>query len=305
MMQETAVPGPQGTLNVARGPASGPPLALFHGVLRGWRDFAPLLPAWLPRQEVFAIDFRGHGRSDRGSGFQPERFAVEDGCGSKPPPRTSCYRVLDYVEDAVAVLQTIDRPTVVYGHSLGAMVAAASAAQQPERVHALILEDPPFETMGARIRETPFHSQFLGLQPLAGSSLAIPDLARELAEVRIVNPATGQATRLGDVRDPTALRFSARYLREVDPRVLLPIVAGEWLAGYDLDAVLRGIRCPTLVLQADPACGGMLTDVDADRLRQSIADCTCVRLPGVGHLIHWQATEATLRLVTGFLESLS
>ena len=38
---------------------------------------------------------------------------------------------------------------------------------------ALILEDPPFETMGVRIRETVFHSQFLGMQPLAGSEKSV------------------------------------------------------------------------------------------------------------------------------------
>ena len=63
-------------------------------------------------------------------------------------------------------------------------------------------------------------------------------------------------------------------------------------------------RCPVLLLQGDVAAGGMLRDEDADRLAARLPDCTRIRLPGVGHLIHWTHTEATLRLVTAFLESL-
>ena len=61
----------------------GRPLLFLHGVCRGWRDFAPVLPAVLPRWRVLAIDFRGHGKSDR----TPHE-----------------YHVADYALDALAVL---------------------------------------------------------------------------------------------------------------------------------------------------------------------------------------------------------
>src|SRR5262252_7523053 len=139
------------SLNFARGPEHGPPLVFLHGVLRCWQDFLPLIPALSQRWQVHALDFRGHGRS---------------------APRAFHYRVRDYVEDAEAILSRVcSAPAVICGHSLGAMVAlAAAAGPAADRCRALILEDPPFATMGSRIRQTIFHSQFVGMAPLAGSS---------------------------------------------------------------------------------------------------------------------------------------
>src|SRR5947209_9478255 len=95
------------SLNCARGPAHGPPMLFLHGVLRCWQDFLPLIAPLTTRWHVHALDFRGHGRSS---------------------PRSGRYRVVDYVEDAAAFLRHgCDEPAVVYGHSLGAMVALAVA----------------------------------------------------------------------------------------------------------------------------------------------------------------------------------
>ena len=92
------------------------------------------------------MDFRGHGESARSEGR---------------------YRVVDYVEDAARFLEEeIGRPAAVYGHSLGAMVAAATAARAPGMVMAVVLEDPPFHTMGRRIRETALHGFFSALRTL-------------------------------------------------------------------------------------------------------------------------------------------
>ena len=68
-------------INYAEGPPAGPPIVLLHGVTRRWVDFLPILPTLLLRWQVFALDFRGHGQSDRTPGQ---------------------YRVIDYVSDSVA-----------------------------------------------------------------------------------------------------------------------------------------------------------------------------------------------------------
>ena len=48
----------------------------------------------------------------------------------------------------------------------------------------------------------------------------------------------------------------------------------------------------------------MLTDADADEALGWMADCTRVRVPGVGHQIHWMQPETTYRLLTAFFESI-
>jgi pimeloyl-ACP methyl ester carboxylesterase len=84
------------------------PILCLHGLARGWQSFLPLIPTLALRWQVYALDQRGHGKSERANGY----FAI------------------DYVPDVVGFLHhEIRRPTVLYGHSLGAMVAAAVAAE--------------------------------------------------------------------------------------------------------------------------------------------------------------------------------
>lgn len=282
MFRESTFRSTEQVLNVARGPAAGPPLVLLHGVTRRWQDFSPLLAPLAARWEIFALDFRGHGKSQRAKG----------------------YRTIDYLHDAAALLRDIvPEPAVVYGHSLGAMVAAAVAAELPERVRAVVLEDPPWDTLGARIRETSFHRFFAGMQRVASEGGTVDELAHALAQIE-VRSSDGTSLKLGDVRDAASLRFGAACLKQIDPAVLQPITAGRWLEGYDREALLACIRCPTLLLQADFSAGGMLPDADADRAQRRITNCLRVRLDGVGHLMHWLARERVLSLVIGFVESL-
>src|SRR5687767_1190671 len=154
-------------LNVAIGPPHGPPLVLLHGVTRRWTDYSPLTSTLVAHYHLHALDFRGHGLSGRGNS----------------------YLVVDYLRDAESWIPSLSRslgePVVVYGHSLGAMVAAGVAATAPEAVRAVILEDPPYETMGLRIRQTPYYRQFMGMRELARRGGSADELARGLADVRV------------------------------------------------------------------------------------------------------------------------
>jgi pimeloyl-ACP methyl ester carboxylesterase len=271
-------------LNFARGPSAGPPLVLFHGVTRRWQDFLTLLPPLAFRWQVLAPDLRGHGRSDRARGR---------------------YLVADYVRDAVAFVhgQCIE-PAVLYGHSLGALVAAAVAAAVPEAVRAVVLEDPPSEALVKGLKETPSHGLFVGMRDLARRNLPVPDLAKQLGQVLFTPTRGGVLLPLSHFRDATSLRFGARCLRDMDPDVLTPLLEGRWLDGYDVRGVFQGVRCPALLLGADEEHGGLLPREDAEHLAGLMHDCVHIALPRVGHLVHWLQPDTTLRLVTGFLESL-
>jgi pimeloyl-ACP methyl ester carboxylesterase len=274
-------------LTVARVGDGSVPLVLLHGVVRRWEDYFPMFAPLAMRWRCAALDFRGHGHSGRMPG---------------------AYLVGDYVQDAVAVLgEYLDQPALVYGHSLGALVAAAAAAQLPELVLGVVLEDPPFEVLGREIASTPFHRLFREMLQVAekGGSVGfdLATIARQLAEVEVGSPPEAPL-RLGDVRDAGALRFMAYCLRDMDPQVLKPLVEGRWMEGYDTAQILADIRCPVLLLQADVACGGMLNDEQAARAIGQIADCTHVKLEGVGHLIHGEQCETALKLTCNFFHAL-
>ncbi len=263
-------------------PQAGTPIVFLHGVLRNGRCFAPLFPVLTPGWSVHSLDLRGHGASEA----------------------ASRYLVIDYVDDVAAYLrERVGRPAIVYGHSLGAMVAARLARQQPELVSALVLEDPPFHTMGARLRGTPLHEYFRAIQPFVGRGASTADLARELAGLDVPGP-NGSPVKLSTLRDATSLRFFASCLRHVRPEVIEPIVAGTWLDGYDAGNTERSVDCPVLLFRSDPECGGMLTVEDSEWFERLAPDCTTAFLKGIGHQAHWLGTAAVTRPLVEFLASL-
>jgi len=272
--------------NIAVGPEHGPPLLFFHGVTRRWQSFLPLLPSLMLRHQAFVLDFPGHGLSDR---------------------LRNAYRVVDYVDAAEALLKLPPFSTMkefrLYGHSLGSMAVAALASRLSSQVKAVVMEDPPFDTMGDRISETPLLSFFEAMRQFAGSKDGVPSIAKQLADVTVVDPESQAQTRLGDVRDAASLRFTAQCLQQLDPQTLPVIADGQWLDGFDWRQTLRDLPCPALLLQADPASGGMLTDDDASEAAGLAADLTRIRYEATGHLIHWQRTSELLRHVEAFLET--
>ena len=254
-------------------------MVLFlHGLNRGGACWAPLVRAadW---GGVIAPDHPGHGSGER----------------------LARYRVLDYLP---SVLRHVEAHPgcVVFGHSLGAMLALAAAAERPAHVKAVILEDPPFHTMGRRLPGTDLHSYFEALITMASHGLPLPEAARRIGALEF---RAGQATRrIRDVRDATQLRLMAAFLRHVDPRAVEAVLDGGWLDGYDEQVLMRRVRCPVLLFQSDPASGGMLTDEDAAALVANGADITHVRLAGAGHQSHWQNPALVVNHALAFVTSL-
>jgi len=252
-------------LHYVEGPVAGPTLLLLHGLIRNGTDWESLLPKLVQNWHVIAVDQRGHGKSERVA---------------------NTYHVRDYVRDAVEFVRThCATPVTVFGHSLGAMVALGLAVECGDKIARVVLEDPPFHTMGQRIGETPFHAQFAGMQSVARSDFDdLEQLTAALAQIEL--PQGNGVVRLGDLRDRPSLRYLAECLRQADPEIFTPVVSGEWLAEFDHESLWSRVRCPVLLLQADPAAGGMFTDSDVSLARTRLAACQHVDFPGVGHQIH-------------------
>ncbi len=258
-----------------------PTLLLLHGVTRCGNDWQPLMPALKATWRVVSLDQRGHGES----------------------PRGASYLVTDYVADAVRfVRDELATPLVILGHSLGAMVAAAVAAKLPQLVRGIVLEDPPFHTMGNRIAGTAWQTQFIGMQEIARRGGSVDEITDALAELRLPSDDGGWK-RLGDLRDRVSLRWSAQCLSRLDPEVLTPVIEGRWLTGYDLPTVFSRIRCPTLLLQADPGAGGALTDADSDAALAALSSCRHVRFPGCSHQLHRDHPEEVRQALADFAAS--
>ena len=256
----------------------GPTLVLLHGVTRCGKDWEPLLPGLIDAWRVVAFDQRGHGGSER----------------------ADSYLVTDYVDDVVRwIRDELAGPLIVFGHSLGAMVAAAVAAELPHRVRGIVLEDPPFHTMGNRIAGSAWQTQFIGMREAARRGGTVVAITDALADIRI--PVNGGGfKRLGELRDRSSLNWSAQCLSQIAPELLTPVIEGRWLDGYDVADILASIRCPTLLLQGDPTAGGALTDADAASAVAALSSCQHVRFSGCGHQLHRDRPQEVLQALRQF-----
>ncbi|WP_226040949.1 alpha/beta hydrolase [Natrinema sp. DC36] len=101
---------------------SGPPLVLVHGngdVHKFW-DLAGAHPAFAERCTVYAISRRGRGASGDAATYELEREA----------------------EDVAAVVDSIDDPVTLLGHSGGALYSLEGALHT-DNLRKLILNQPP------------------------------------------------------------------------------------------------------------------------------------------------------------------
>jgi pimeloyl-ACP methyl ester carboxylesterase len=306
---------PQLAWHGAPGPAvERPGLVLLHGVTRCGHDLEPLVSALTATEAgIYDRDVEGRDRdrraaadvrTDTATGGDRRldcRFALVDQRGHGDSCRATRYLVTDYAADAARLIRSFG-PCFVVGHSLGAMVAAQVAAELPALVRGAVLVDPPFHTMGERIAGSSWESLFVGLRDAARRGGTVQDLAAAIADIRLPDGATSAAigrgwVRLGDVRDPAALRWHAECLARLDPEVLTPVIEGCWLDGYDPPAIAAATRCPLVLVQADPARGGALTDADAEAFAAAAPRCRIARMPGTGHALHREQPGRVAALV--------
>ncbi len=251
------------TLNYAEGPASGPPLVLLHGGSARWQNSASIMPDLAADWHLYAPEFRGHGKSGRVAGG---------------------YRLQDYADDTIAFLrQQISEPAVIFGHSLGGMVALLVAAQYPEKIRAVVMGDSPLtaETWLAHLNRN--RDGLISWRDLAGGAYSVEEITEALAD-----------------------EWLAQNLYQNDPDMLTILIdePDRAAAGYDAVVVLPSIRCPVLLLQADPKAGGVLTDAEVEQGLPLLSQPTHVLLEGVSHVLHNEQKKPVLQAITDFLTTL-
>jgi pimeloyl-ACP methyl ester carboxylesterase len=177
----------------------------------------------------------------------------------------------------------------VVGSSLGAMVAIGLAAEDPDAVRAVVLEDPPLGfASGAPVAMRPAYPEFVATRDLVVAGHSAPDL------VRILTP------QMPD-QDPVAIRRRAANLSNLDPDLLTTYIEDRCYTGFDLGERLSRVTCPALLLQGNTALGGALPDSEARWAASLMADCVHVSLPEAGHGIRGALPDRYRSLVTGFL----
>jgi lipase len=105
-------------------PGLGAPVIALHGLTASYVNFIGIAECLRGRVPLLGFDLRGRGDADKPDGP---------------------YGLAQHARDVAAAMRNMDvGPAMVVGHSMGAFIAAALAAQEPGLVTALILIDGGF-----------------------------------------------------------------------------------------------------------------------------------------------------------------
>jgi len=247
---------------IQSGDPTGVPLVLLHGLSDSNASMRVLMDR-LPRGiRAIAITQRGHGES------------------SKP---LGPYTTDAFVADLASALDRLGvGKAVIYGHSMGSVVAQRFATQHPQRVAGLILE-------GA----------FPGLK---GNPAVAGFYAGEIAGLTDpIDPTFAREFQLGTISRPLPPEFIDLVSRESQK---LPARAWKQILQdmmqIDTTADLARLRVPALLLWGDRDT--FVLRSDQERLNKALKGSTLVVFQGTGHDPHWEEPGRTAELVAVFIQ---
>ena len=251
-------------------------MLLLHGggqTRHSWREAGRTLAedGWT----AIAIDFRGHGDSDRAA----------DGR----------YRVDAMAEDVLRVIDAIGEPPVIIGASLGGLTGLVIGGEYPAALRALVLVDavPQIERSGStRIFE------FMRSAPGGFGSL------EEAAEaVRAYQPHRVRPVNLDGMRKNVRLAGDGRWYWHWDPKMTTqqPDPAEMDRLAARTRAAAAAVRIPVLLVR------GKLSDVVSEEgaadLLATIPHARYTDVAGTGHMVAGDDNSVFLERVAGFLDS--
>lgn len=270
-------------INYAEIPSSGVPLVLLHGGNARWQAFGSILED-LVDWHVYAPDFRGHGKS----GWVP-----------------SCYRLQDYMDDIISLLRKqIQVPALLFGHSLGGIIALMVAAQYTEGVRAVVVGDAPLSRQSWWEALQPTLERLAAWRELCGGQQSISQIVNILRDSPVEGPGKSEPVPMRQLmgEESPFYDWMATSLYQGDPDMLTAILERFDVTsqGYEMKLILPAIRSPVLLLQADPKAGGVMNDEEIEIAWPLLARPSHVRLDGVSHVLHNENKEPVIAALKSF-----
>ena len=253
------------------GPRTAPAILLLHGFgasLQTW-------DAWAARLEtdfrVIRLDLPGFGLTGPDKVTDPE--------GDYTDARAMV--VLAALMDQLGVQRAM-----VAGHSMGGRIAWTFAALHPERVERLALLAPDgFASAGFAYGVAPKVPLLLRALPYVLPTVLLrPTLAAAYA-----NPAM--------VTDDLVRRYRDMLLAP-GVRAAIVVRTGQQVL-VDPVPLLRGIQAPTLLLWGQQ--DAMIPATNAADYQKAMPGAGLTVFPGVGHLLHEEAPDASAQALRTFL----
>ncbi|MFW9910604.1 MAG: alpha/beta hydrolase [Candidatus Thorarchaeota archaeon] len=300
-------------INYVVGPKNGPPIVLIPGQGGDLTNYKDVLPRLSENYHVYAVDVRGHGKSEWTTGD---------------------YSFTSIGRDMTAFLESVVKePAIISGNSSGGLIALWLAVNRPTHIKGIILEDPPlFSADWPRIKEDSL--AYTALQVLVEmrkelyESHGISGLAKTFMKVKrpLPNGKVRSVPRSAAYLIAFLIRMSQKFGSR-KPRLpgLLGIIL-DMLDNYDTDFsqawvdgriyeglnhvdALKRAECPMILLHAnwvrhpDYGLSGAMDDDDATMARELAPQLIYKRIDS-GHVIHSNNPDLFISLVDEFVSTI-
>jgi pimeloyl-ACP methyl ester carboxylesterase len=241
-------------------PGRGPAVIGLHGITASYMNFVGVAAMLRGRAALLAFDLRGRGDTDK--------------------PDTGHFGMAQHAADVAAAMTEFGLgPSVVVGHSMGAFVAAALAAEHPDLVSGVVLVDGglPLEAPSGVAREelldvalaaqmARLRTTFDGIESYLDYWRSLPVFANGLwngwVERYLTYDLGGEAPSMRPKASEAAVRGDFADLLEADR-----------LRGW-----LTQVKVPVLLLRAtegfEPGSPALLPDALVQREGSLVADLT-------------------------------
>lgn len=295
-------------INYGEGPDNGPALLLIHGQEVSWENYAKVLPELSKYYHIYAADCYGHGESSK----TPEKYTAE----------AQGKDFIWFIENV------IKEPVVVSGHSSGGLLTAWLAANSPQNVRGIVLEDPPlfstemqrtqktfawvdgFQTIHKFLQQSEekdyvifylrnnyfknfFHSGWDGIEKYAISYRE--KHPNEVLRIYFLPPSLNQI--FVSVSGPYDIRFGDTFYND------------SWFKNFDQAETLKKINCPSVLIHASWSYdeNGILLAAmdgnDASHAHSLIKNNELIDIKS-GHGVHVEKSKDFTRIMIDFLDKI-
>ena len=261
-----------------------PTLILLHGFSENGLSWSRVAEALENNYDILMVDARGHGLSSGPETGYSQALLTQD--------------IAELIEEL-----GLHRPNL-FGHSNGALTAAKVAANFPELVRAIILEDPPWAESSWQLPATNE-----GNEPWPGFTAWYSSWIAWHQALRTQTPAE---------RIASSRKFLPPGALDWPEEELLPFLEAQ--ARFNLDVLkyvpfvptrtpwqetVQRIACPILLLTGNPQRGAMVTPQEAQKITATWHKGQHVSFAEAGHMMHHEMQgeqfENFIQVIKAFL----
>lgn len=264
------------TIHYLRTDGGKPPIVFLHGFYDNGLNGQRIAETLAHEFDILLPDARFHGltRMEQASGFTYQ----------------------DLANDTIAFLEALDiHQAILIGHSMGASSAAVVAAQRPDLVRALVLEDPAWlETQD----ESDAEHYKIEVEHWKTYIQSQKDLSHEdrLEQAQFEHPlwTTDDLGPWMTAQD----QFDMAVFEHIMDSLQVPWHQTPWRE------VVARITCPALILTGENRREAIVTPSLASELQRINSRCQVVHIEGTGHNIRRDCFTHFINAVITFLKEL-